>query len=110
MRFIYIMNNTKAYLYSVKEEDCAADKWDYGLLKEIFNKYKIDEIKTTNLPKSERAFVVIPGPQNIGYEEQINEELKNISRLVLFINGDEEGKFDIRKINHSNAEIWVQYP
>lgn len=104
------MNNIKAYLYSVKEEDCAADKWDYGLLKEIFNKYKIDEIKTTNLPKSERAFVVIPGPQNIGNEEQINEELKNISRLVLFINGDEEGKFNIKKINHSNAEIWVQYP
>ena len=25
-----------AYLYSVKQEDCAADKWDYGLLKQFF--------------------------------------------------------------------------
>ena len=41
------MSNIKAYLYSVKEEDCAADKWDYGLIKEIFNKNKIEQIKVT---------------------------------------------------------------
>ena len=27
----------KTYLYSFNEQDCAADKWDYGLLKEIFD-------------------------------------------------------------------------
>ena len=41
---------------------------------------------------------------------EINKEIQNISRLILFITGDEEGKFDITKINHSNAEIWIQYP
>jgi hypothetical protein len=101
---------TKAYLLSFSENDCAADKWDYGLLKEIFTKYDIEQVKVTSLPKEERAFVVIPGPQNLNHEEYINQEIQNISRLVLFINGDEEGAFDISKISHPNAEIWVQYP
>ena len=98
------------YLFSFSENDCAADKWDYGLLKEIFDKYNIKQIKVTSIPQTERAFVVIPGPQNLGHEEYINKEIQNISRLVLFITGDEEGRFDITKINHPNAEIWIQYP
>jgi len=104
------MSNIKTYLYSFNEEDCAADKWDYGLLKEMFNKYSIEQIKVSSLPITDRAFVVIPGPQNIGHEEHISKELQNIYRLVLFITGDEEGVFDIDKIDHPNAEIWIQYP
>lgn len=104
------MNEVKAFLYSVKEEDCAADKWDYGLLKEIFNKNKIERVKTTELPEIEKAFVVIPGPQNIDYEEQISNELNKIKRVVLFITGDESATFNVDKINHNNIEIWVQYP
>lgn len=65
-----------AYLYSVKQEDCAADKWDYGLLKEFFNKNDIKPVRVTSLPNIDRAFVVIPGPQNIDYEDQISDELK----------------------------------
>jgi hypothetical protein len=101
---------TKTYLYSFNEQDCAADKWDYGLLKEVFDKYEVDQIKVTSIPKVDRGFVVIPGPQNIGHEEDVNTQIQNISRLVLFITGDEEGKFDIGKISHPNAEIWIQYP
>jgi hypothetical protein len=100
----------KVYLFSSTKKDCAADKWDYGLLKEVFDKYEIEQVKVDYLPKEERAFVVVPGPQNLGQEEYINQEIQNISRLVLFINGDEEGRFDISKIQHPNAEIWVQYP
>ena len=104
------MNEIKTFLYSVKEEDCASDKWDYGLLTEIFNKNKIEQVKTTKLPEIEKAFVVIPGPQNIDYEEQISNELNKIKRVVLFITGDESATFNVDKINHSNIEIWVQYP
>jgi hypothetical protein len=100
----------KAYLLSFNEKDCAADKWDYGLLKEVFDKYEIEQIKVTSIPQTDRAFVVVPGPQNLGHEEDINAQIQNISRLVLFITGDEEAKFDITKINHPNAEIWIQYP
>jgi hypothetical protein len=104
------VSDIKAYLYSVKEEDCAADKWDYGLIKEIFTKNKIEQIKVTKLPNVERAFVVIPGPQNIDYEDQICEELSKINRVVLFITGDESATFKVDKIKHDNIEIWIQYP
>lgn len=104
------MNQSKCYLYSFNKKDCAADKWDYGLLKEIFDKYNVEQIKVNALPIEDRAFVVIPGPQNIGHEKHIAKELQNISRLVLFITGDEEGVFDIDRIDHPNAEIWIQYP
>ncbi len=110
MRYIYSMKQSNCYLYSFNEEDCAADKWDYGLLKEIFDKNSIEQIKVNALPIEDRAFVVIPGPQNIGHEKHIAKELQNISRLVLFITGDEEGVFDIDRIDHPNAEIWIQYP
>ncbi len=68
----------KAYLYSFDAKDCAADKWDYGLLKETFNKLKIEQIKVQSIPESERAFVVIPGPQNVGHEEDINNEINKL--------------------------------
>jgi hypothetical protein len=100
----------KAYLYSFNEEDCAADKWDYGLLKEIFDKYEIEQIKVNSLPNTDRAFVVVPGPQNLGHEEDVNNELQKIGRVVLFFTGDEEVRFDLNKINHPNIEIWLQTP
>ena len=99
-----------AYLYSVKQEDCAADKWDYGLLKEFFNKNNIKPVRVTTLPNVNRAFVVIPGPQNVDYEDQICEELNKIDRIVLFITGDESATFNVNKIKHNNIEVWIQYP
>lgn len=104
------MNQYKCYLYSFNEKDCASDKWDYGLLKQIFDKYNVEQIKVNSLPDVDRAFVVIPGPQNLGHEENIYKELQKIGRLVLFITGDEESRFDISKISHPNADIWIQYP
>jgi hypothetical protein len=99
-----------AYLYSVKNEDCAADKWDYGLLKEFFNKNNIAPSRVTTLPEVDRAFVVIPGPQNIDFEDQISQELNKIKRVVLFITGDESASFNIDKIKHGNIEIWIACP
>lgn len=100
----------KAYLYSFNKEDSASHKWDYGLLKEFFTKYDIEQINVTSLPNTERAFVVIPGPQNIGHEDLISNELNKINRVVLFITGDESGSFDIDKVKHDNIEIWIQCP
>ena len=110
MRFTYTMNQIKAYLYSHDGQDYANDKWDYGLLKEIFDKHEVDQIKVTEIPNSDRAFVVIPGPQTAGNEELLSNELNKLSRVVLFINGDENARFDVDKISHPNIEIWIQYP
>jgi hypothetical protein len=110
MRFTYTMNQYNAYLYSHDGQDYANDKWDYGLLKEIFDKYEVDQIRVTEIPSGDKAFVVIPGPQTAGNEELLSNELNKLSRVVLFINGDENARFDVSKIRHSNIEIWIQYP
>ena len=95
----------KSYLFSFSENDCAADKWDYGLLKEIFDKHGVDQTRVTEIPKADKAFVVIPGPQTAGNEELLSNELNKLSRVVLFINGDENARFDVSKIRHSNIDI-----
>jgi hypothetical protein len=104
------MNQYNAYLYSHDGQDYANDKWDYGLLKEIFDKHGVDQTRVTEIPKADKAFVVIPGPQTAGNEELLSNELNKLSRVVLFINGDENARFDVSKIRHSNIEIWIQYP
>jgi hypothetical protein len=104
------MNQINAYLYSHDGKDYASDKWDYGLIKEIFDKYEVNQIKVTNIPEDDRAFVVIPGPQTAGNEDILSNELSKLSRVVLFINGDENARFDVDKIKHPNIEIWIQYP
>lgn len=110
MRFIYTMSQINAYLYSHDGKDYASDKWDYGLIKEIFDKYEVNQIKVTSIPEGEKAFVVIPGPQTAGNEDTLSDELSKLSRVVLFINGDENARFNVDKIIHPNIEIWIQYP
>ena len=104
------MNQPKAYVYSKDPLDSANGKWDYGLLKQTFERNKIDQVVVDTLPQEERAFVVIPGKGNAGKEQDINYELNNINRVVLFITGDEENLFDVDQIIHNNISIWVQYP
>jgi len=104
------MNQIKAYIYSTNPLDSANGKWDYGLLKETFERHNVEQIVVDSIPKSDRAFVVIPGQGNAGVENEINNQLLNIKRLVLFITGDESAKFNVDKIKHPNISIWVQYP
>ena len=96
------MNHLKAYIYSKDPLDSANGKWDYGFLKQTFEKNKIEEVVVDALPQDERAFVVIPGKGNAGKENDIGKELNNIQRVVLFITGDEENLFNVDKIKHSS--------
>jgi len=104
------MSDTKAYLYSYDPQYCSSDKWDYGIIREAFERKNIEQVRVERLPVVDRGFVVVPGPQNAGHEVEVSNELKNISRVVLFINGDEKATFDIDKIDHPNMEVWIQYP
>jgi hypothetical protein len=104
------MSQPKAYIFSVNPLDAADGKWDYGLLKETFERHHVDQVVVTNIPKNKRAFVVIPGQGNAGKEKLINKELNNLDRVVLFITGDESARFNVDLISHPNIKIWVQYP
>ena len=101
---------SKAYIFSLNPLDCANGKWDFGLLKETFEKNHTQQIVVNSLPEDERAFVVIPGGGNAGKEEEINNELSKIKRVVLFITADECALFDVDKIKHKNISIWIQTP
>ena len=99
-----------AYSFTPNGETFPDDKWDFGFLNEAFNRNKIKISRVNKLRKTERAFVVIPGFEWQGLEEELNKQLSKIGRLVLFITADEQGVFDADLILHSNAEIWIQYP
>jgi hypothetical protein len=104
------MNQPKAYIYSIDPLDAADGKWDYGLLKETFEKNNVKQLVVKKIPKADRGFVVIPGQGNAGKEKEISNQLKNLDRAVLFITGDECAYFNVDEINHPNISIWVQCP
>lgn len=103
-------DSIKVYLYSHNPLDFPHLKMDYGILKQIFDKHNLEQIKSFNLPKTEYAYVVISGQGNAWHEETINKELQNIKKLKLFIIADAYSYFDLDKIQHPNIEIWKQYP
>lgn len=104
------MSNPKAYLLAIDGKSFPDHKWDFGLLKESFEKNKVDYEQVTALPKCNKAFVVICGDENKRMPSQINEELAKIKRVVLFITADEGGLFRADKIKHPNISIWIQSP
>lgn len=108
----------KAYLLSLNKEADITQQWDYGIVKDLLegNLWRPPDwqdfniSKCTGLPKVDRAVVVLPARHHKGKEEAVNEQLKKINRVVLFLLGDEEADFDIDKISHENIVIWVQNP
>lgn len=108
----------KAYILSLNSEADLTKQWDFGLLKDLLNgdlwkssdwvDIEIQSVK--KLPKDETAIVAIPARHHAGLESDINKELKKISKVILFLMGDEEADFDITKIKHNNIHIWVQNP
>ncbi len=104
------MSSIKAYLLAVDKESFADHKWDFGFIKEAFNKNKIEYLQATSLPECDRAFVVVCGYENRHLINEVSAELRKVKRVVLFITGDERGVFRADKITHNNIEIWIQSP
>lgn len=96
------------YYLSLKPETPNRNYWDMGILNLLeadYDSYEVDE-----LPKVERAIVVIPARHHAGLENEINEQLAKIDKVVLFLMGDEEASFDVDALSHPNIHIWVQNP
>lgn len=103
------------YYLSLKKETPNNDYWDYGLINELFNNqlwqtetYQTHEV--SNLPKKQKAVVVVPARHHAGLELELNKQLNKINNVVLFLMGDEEASFAVEKIIHSSINIWVQNP
>lgn len=104
------MSDVTAYLLAVDGKSFPDHKWDFGFIKEAFDKNKIEYLEASTLPECDRAFVVIAGFENRILHHEINIELAKIKRVVLFITGDERGKFNAKQISHPNISIWIQSP
>lgn len=108
----------KVFMFSLNPEANAADQWDFGFLKDFLEgdmwrppTWEVAEaFRASELPDCDKAIVVLPARHHVGMEGQVNDWLKQIDRVVLFLLGDEEAAFDIKKIDHPNINIWVQNP
>lgn len=100
----------KAYSISHGDHSFADEKWDFGFIKEAFDKNNISVKRVKTIPKTKRAFVVAPGFEWTGMEEKLNENLNKVDKVILFITADELGVFDLTKISHPDIKIWIQYP
>jgi len=83
--------------------------WDQTFLDDIFKDSRFYEY-VGPLEDIDGAIIVIPGAYQGEYIDQINAELGKLKWVILIISSDEESKFPIEKISHSNIEILVQYP
>jgi hypothetical protein len=103
-------DNVIAYCLSPEGDSFANDKWDFGFLKEAFDRNNVEIIQCNSLPDSDRAFVVAPGYEWSNRERSLNKQLKKVKRVILFITADELGVFDVTQVKHPSIEIWIQYP
>jgi hypothetical protein len=104
------MSDIKAYLLALDGKSFADHKWDFGFIKEAFDRNGIEYIKTDSLPEVDKAFVVICGFENRRFPTKVSEELNKIKKVVLFITGDETGIFMVDKVSHPDIKIWIQSP
>lgn len=100
----------KAYLLSLNPDASIADQWDFGMLKDILAKLRLDNEMVTALPNDDAAVVVLPARHHKGMETVVNAQLNKIGNVVLFLMGDEEADFDVELIKHPSIHIWVQNP
>ena len=101
---------TNAYLLAIDGKSFPHHKWDFGFIKESFDKNKIECVEATTLPECDRAFVVIAGFENKNNTKEVLQELQKIKKVVLFITGDERGTFRADKLSHPDIKIWIQSP
>ena len=104
------MSDVTAYLLAVDGKSFPDHKWDFGFVREAFDRNKIKYVEATTLPECDRAFVVIAGFENRAMYHEINIELAKIKRVVLFVTADERGAFSPRQLSHPNISVWVQSP
>lgn len=106
------------FYLSLKKDTPNNSYWDYTFLNDYlsgkmwrpYNFPKFNPKEVSKLPASDKAIVIIPARHHEGLEKQINQQLQDIDRVVVFLMGDEEADFNVFKIKHKRSQIWVQNP
>lgn len=71
--------------------------WDQTLLKDLLKNYKGD-----------RDIFVVPGA--ISEVDEVNMEMEHSGKVLVIITSDEENKFLVGELYHSDMKIFVMYP
>lgn len=102
----------RVYLFSLNPEASVRNQWDFGLLKSIFDDLGLDYSRDYSQFTfgMQGGIVVLPARHHVGMEELVNIELAKLPQVKLYLVGDEEGNFDVSKINHPNIDITIQNP
>jgi hypothetical protein len=104
------LSKIKAYLLALDGKSFPDHKWDFGFVREAFDRNNVEYVEVTELPEVDKGFVVICGFENRRIPTKVSTELNKIKKVVLFVTGDETGSFMADKIKHPDIKIWIQSP
>lgn len=71
--------------------------WDQTLLHDLLKDYD-----------GERHVVVVPGA--INNPNEVNDKIKDFSKVLVIITSDEENKFPVSELYHTDIKIFITYP
>lgn len=98
----------KVIWLSVKDGTPARGYWDQKLLEELFK--GCEHVETSSIePETREAIVVIPGPYQAEYIDQLNAELAKVAKPTVIITSDEENKFPLDELKHVNMRVFAYY-
>lgn len=103
-----------------KPDTIARGYWDFAQLERLFSGdlWQVPSSFTfqhyegfDTLPEAtEVAVVVIPAQHQVDYIQQLNQDLLRFKKVLLILAGDEEARFDWRKVEHPSVKFWVMSP
>lgn len=107
-----------AYLLSLNPEANIVDQWDFGFIRDFLTGrlwqtpdwQDFNIMQTDVIPSGDRGIVVLPARHHANMIQEINQELFQLNKVVLFLLGDEEAEFPVEDIEHPDIQIWVQNP
>lgn len=93
---------------------CYRSQWDMALLEGCLTAAgATDWFSINQIPDSYKdapTVIVIAGQHQLSFVENLNKDLQRFSKPVLCVVGDEENKFPIRELKHSNLRFFIQTP
>lgn len=103
-----VETNMKAYWLSLREDTPCRGYWDQAIVEDLLSGIESEEVR--DLPIMETSIVIVPARSHFNGIDMLNEQISRIKNLILILTGDEEAKFPLDQIKHTNIRIWVQNP
>jgi hypothetical protein len=86
--------------------------WDNAIVKFILsgvNHFEIIGLENVQID-GPVAVICIPGRHSVEHYDQINDCAARFAKVIFFVCGDEEGVFQIDRLQHSNKIVWFAMP